>query len=204
MCSPKKSSSCTSKNRLPEQPPETCWNDTSTYGEGIDESHTAETKSILGKTVAASGVDNILGRTLAATEMITVRELRPRGTAKGSTDWYKMCTETLGSESLGDVTDLSSLSMSISTVSASSRMSRQKMRANTDLKDFPPFLSTLKSNGRPRFSYEKERSDGRLTMTMTMVANDTPEIVRRVDVGDSGELELNVLARRDEEDMDQD
>ncbi|KAJ0054353.1 hypothetical protein Pint_01036 [Pistacia integerrima] len=97
------------------------------------------------------------------------KELRPPGTAEGSTDWYNMCTENLGFESLADVSSAQS-----SLISSSSRLPRVMMRENMKLNDTPAFLSeldinippindlpttslsTLDDNGRPRFRFEQE------------------------------------------------
>ncbi|KAJ0113644.1 hypothetical protein Patl1_01063 [Pistacia atlantica] len=108
-----------------------------------------------------------------------VRELRPPGTTEESTDWYNMCTETIGFESLANVSFAQS-----SLISSSSRLLGVMMRENMKLNDTPTFLfaldnnippindlpttslSTLDDNGRPLFRFEQVRSDGRLTMTM--------------------------------------
>ncbi|TXG63565.1 hypothetical protein EZV62_010559 [Acer yangbiense] len=132
---------------------------------------------------------NILGGTAAAARTSFLGEARPPGTAKGSTDWYDMCTESLGFESLTEKMDVCNLpakeelaNQSLTTrksIFTRSRTTRNcgLMREKTDSKDFPPPLTTLDLNRQPRFSYEKVRTDdGRLQIFM--VERDTAEIIR--------------------------
>ncbi|KAK1558656.1 hypothetical protein Q3G72_005110 [Acer saccharum] len=74
------------------------------------------------------------------------------------------------------------------------------MREKTDLKDYPPPLTTLSLSGRPRFSYEKVRTDdGRLRIVM--VERDTPENIRTS--SEEGGVVMKMVARLAEEDDDQ-
>lgn len=115
-------------------------------------------------------IATLLGLT-AASGTSVVQEIRPPGTAKGNTDWYETCTESLGYESLAEKKDVCDFSeVMIDDVSSSrSKVKRVSgvIRQKTNLKDFPPLISTLDSSGRPRFSYKKVTdNDGRLSVNM--------------------------------------
>ncbi|KAI9181352.1 hypothetical protein LWI28_014157 [Acer negundo] len=155
---------------------------------------------------------NILGGTAAPARTSFLGEVRPPGTAKGSTDWYDMCTESLGFESLTEKMDVCNLPAeeevakqslttrkSIFTRSRTTRSCRL-MREKTDSKDFPPPLTTLDLNRPPRFSYEKVRTDdGRLQIFM--LERDRPEIIRTS--SDEGGVVMKMLTNMlDEEDDD--
>ncbi|XP_057965477.1 protein FANTASTIC FOUR 1-like [Malania oleifera] len=94
-------------------------------------------------------------------------------------DKLALCTESLGFEN-------SSVRASISgdpteeTPSTNGVMARQVVaRGGMERErwmNFPPILSSLKTNGRPRFDLRAVRGDGRLVILK--VRNDRPEIVR--------------------------
>lgn len=63
--------------------------------------------------------------------------------------------------------------------------------------DFPPFLSTLDNNGRPRFNLIKVRRNGRLVMAM--VRNDKPVIARSYEKDGSGLRMEMVMVKCEEE-----
>ncbi|KAL5793015.1 hypothetical protein ACOSP7_001609 [Xanthoceras sorbifolium] len=149
--------------------------------------------------------DSILGRTAAAAGTNALGELRPPRTARGCTDWYDMCTESLGFESLAEKMDICNLpaevaeSPSRTSIFKRSRTTRTcgLMREKKDSKGFPPILSTLDWSGRSRYSYEGVRTDdGRLRIAM--VERNTPEIIRTS--GEEGVVVMKMLTSRDQED----
>ncbi|KAK3193923.1 hypothetical protein Dsin_025233 [Dipteronia sinensis] len=113
-----------------------------------------------------------------------------------------MCTESLRFESLTEKMDVCNLPMEEDEVANLSLTTRsyRLMREKTESKDFPPPLTTLDLNGRPRFSYEKVRTDDRL-LQIFMVERDTPEIIWTSN--DEGGIVMKMLTNiLDEEDDD--
>ncbi|KAK2649257.1 hypothetical protein Ddye_016746 [Dipteronia dyeriana] len=159
---------------------------------------------------------NILGGTAAAAGTSFLGEVRPPRTAKGSTDWYDMCTESLGFESLTEKMDVCNLPAEEEDVFNQSLTTRKSifttrsrtttrscglMREKTESKDFPPPLTTLDLNRRPRFSYEKVRTDdGRLQIFM--VERDTTEIIRTS--SDEGGVLMKMVTNIFDEEDDED
>ena len=214
MSSANKSERSTSENQEPDeeqpQPP-----DDSRPQEDTSSPPTAIgiLDSIIGSSVNPhTRAGDILLGIAAAAGVEYVNVPRPSGTAKGSTEFYEMCTEVLGFESMSEKMDLSKVIEEHSSRLITSSGRKTKMRR---VRVLPPFLSTLFCSGRPRFSLEKVTgSDGRLNIVMVdymadlvgggdevAMARDDQEVDGGIGELKNDDHEMNIGDREQKEDM---
>lgn len=102
-------------------------------------------------------------------------------------------TESLGFESFNENSKCS-FDEAVEAAEPRSRSNTVEAKEETDdaqLTDFPPILSSLNENGRPRFNLEKVRENGRLQISC--VENTRPEvIVERTPPGEDDEGSVRI------------